>query len=157
LHAGGAATLIKSDAETEAEAGYAARMSDPTATAAIFKAVALTALVDGSSEPSEAEIVPALVALDPGFAALDHAFEAGVQARQLLEQLGVEDALHQLCEAIVEPGDQLRAFRLCARVMIADGKTEGDEAMVLGCLQEEFGLPNAEVVAILAEERQRKA
>jgi hypothetical protein len=131
--------------------------STTAATTAIFKTVVLTALVDGRPDLSEAQVVSELVELDPSFATVEAAFEAGVQARLLLDQLGVEDALHQLCEAIPSPDDQMLCFRLCARVMIADGKTEGDEAMVLGCLQEEFGLPHGEVVAILAEERKRKA
>ena len=133
-------------------------MADSTtpATTAIFKAVVLTALVDGRPDLSEARVVAELVELDPSFVAIESAFEAGVQARLLLDKLGVEDALHELCEAIQAPEDQMLTFRLCARVMIADGKTEGDEAMVLGCLQEEFGLPHGEVVAILAEERKRK-
>jgi hypothetical protein len=130
-------------------------MSEPTS--AIFKAVVMTALVDGRPSLSEARVVSELIELDPSFVAIEDALELGVQARVALDAHGLEDAMHALCASITAPSDQLLAFRLCARVMIADGKTEGEEAMVLGCLQEEFALPNSEVVAILDEERKRKA
>jgi len=81
----------------------------------------------------------------------------GVAAQALLEKLGVEDAIEQLVVPIVDGTDRRLAFRLCARVMIADGKTEGDEAMVLGTLQERFGLSHGEVVATIDEERKRQA
>ena len=41
--------------------------------------------------------------------------------------------------------------------MIADGKTEGDEAMVLGTLQELFAISPTAVRSCLDEERARKA
>src|SRR5438445_2207927 len=111
-----------------------------TSVRAIFQAVVLTALVDGSPAVSEARVVAELIALDPRFASITDAFELGVQARALLDQQGIEEALEQIVRPI-GVADQDLTFRLCTRVMIADGRTEGDEAMVLGTLQELFGLP----------------
>jgi hypothetical protein len=130
---------------------------DSSATRAIFQAVVLTACVDGRPDLSEAEVVRELLTLDPRFTAIDDAFELGVQARALLGTDGVEDALEKIAAPITTNADQALAFRLCARVMIADGKTEGDEAMVLGTLQERFGMPHAAVVAILDEEHKRRS
>jgi tellurite resistance protein len=131
---------------------------DPGATRAIFQALVLTACVDGRPEVSEADVVRELLTLDPRFTTLSSdAFELGVQARALLGKEGVEDALEKLAAPITSSADHALAFRLCARVMIADGKTEGDEAMVLGTLQERFGLSHATVVAILEDERKRRS
>jgi hypothetical protein len=123
---------------------------------AMFRAVTLTALVDGRPDLSEARVVSELVDLHPRFAAFDDAFELGVQARVLLDEKGVEDALNEIVAGIASPADRRLAFQLCARVMIADGQTAGEEAMVLGTLQELFALSPDDVRAILGEERARK-
>ncbi|MEO6952903.1 MAG: hypothetical protein ABI321_13945 [Polyangia bacterium] len=44
-----------------------------------------------------------------------------------------------------------------ARVLVADGKTEAEEAMVLGTLQELFGLSVTSVQQHLDRERSRRA
>lgn len=129
-------------------------MSEDPSTRAIFRVVALTAFVDGS-DGSEADVVKHVVGLDPRFADIADAFELGVQSRLLLDKDGVEGALDMLTKHITSRPDQLLTFRLCARAMIADGRTEGDEAMVLGTLQEHFGLQHAEVVAMIDEEKKR--
>ena len=131
--------------------------TDPQSTRAIFQTVVLTSFVDGDRDLAEAKVIEQLLALDPRFSGLTDAFELGVAAQALLEKLGVEDAIEQLVVPIVDGTDRRLAFRLCARVMIADGKTEGDEAMVLGTLQERFGLSHGEVVATIDEERKRQA
>jgi hypothetical protein len=124
-------------------------------TRAVFQAIVLTALVDGRPVVSEAREVAELVALDPRFAEIGDAVELGVATRALLDRVGVEDALAEIIPGIAE-ADRRLAFRLCARVMIADGKTDGDEAMVLGTMQELFGLPHAEVRACIEQETARK-
>jgi hypothetical protein len=123
---------------------------------AVFQTVVLTALVDGRPVVSEAREVAELVALDPRFAQITDAIELGVATRALLDRVGVEDALAEIAPGIVE-ADRRLAFRLCARVMIADGKTDGDEAMVLGTMQELFNLPHAEVRSCIEQESARKA
>ncbi len=122
---------------------------------AIFQAVVVTALVEGQDDLDDAKVVDALKSLDPRFAALPDAFEVGVRAHVLLDQLGVEEALEKIVTPIVTQADRDLTFRLCARLMVADGKTEGDEALVLGTLQESFALSHAHVVAVLDEERRK--
>jgi hypothetical protein len=123
---------------------------------AIFRAVTLTALVDGRPDLSEARVVAQLVELDPRFATFDDAFELGVQTRVLLDDHGVEEALERIVAPITTTEDRRLAFRLCARVMVADGQTAGEEAMVLGTLQELFALNPEDVRTLIAEARPPK-
>ena len=129
---------------------------DPS-TRAIFQSLVLAALADGTIVRSEAEVVEALLKLDARFAAVTDAFELAVATRVLLDSKGIEEALEHIVAPIKTAPDRALTFRMCARVIIADGKTEGDEAMVLGSLQELFSLSLAEVKEALDEERARKA
>jgi hypothetical protein len=52
---------------------------------------------------------------------------------------------YRIAGAITARDDQELAFRTCAQVMRADGRTEGEKAMVLGELQERFGFSPAHV------------
>jgi hypothetical protein len=131
---------------------------DQASTRAIFQSLVLIAFVDGRPDLSEADVVRELVALDPRFTGLGEvAFELGVQARLLLDRDGVEDALARITAPITSAADRHLTFQLCARVMFADGKTEGEEAMALGTLQEAFGLSHDVVLAALEAERKRRA
>lgn len=140
---------------------YAAAMSEDgsvgSALSAIFQTVVVTAFADGRQGRDEAGIVDELAALDPSFATLGNTFELAVQVRVLVELHGVEEALEKITAAITDPADRQRSFRLCTRAMVADGRTDGDEALVLGSLQELFGLSHEEVVATLDDERKRRA
>jgi len=120
---------------------------------AIFEVVAMIAFVDGHLDLSEAAAVKALLAEEPRFSGIGDAFAIGIEARRLVEEIGIDDAIERVTAPITTPDDQRLAFRLAARIMMADGKTDGDEAMVLGTLQERFGLSHAEVVAILDAEK----
>jgi hypothetical protein len=120
---------------------------------AIFQAVMITALVDGRENVDDAQLVASLQAIDDRLARLPDAFELGVRAHLLVDEIGVEAALEQIVTPIVAAADRDRAFRLCARLMVADGKTDGDEALVMGTLQERFGLSHAQVRAVLDEAR----
>ncbi len=130
--------------------------TDEAVTSAIFQAAVLTAFADGRPELTEARVVAELVAIDPRFGALADPLGLGVAARALLVARGIEDALEEILAPIVAADDRRLAFRLCARVMIADDHTAGDEAMVLGTLQERFAFSPADVRAILDEERKRR-
>ena len=97
-----------------------------------------------------------MLAEEPRFFGIGDAFSIGIEARRLVEEIGIEDAIERVTAPIKTPEDQRLTFRLAARLMMADGKTDGDEAMVLGTLQERFGLSHAEVVAILDAEKKPK-
>lgn len=129
---------------------------DPAATRAIFQAVVLSALADGSVPRSEAEVVDQMLKLDERFVHIADAFDLAVAVRVLLDAHGIEGALEQIVVDLTDAADHVTTFRLCARIILADGKTEGEEAMVLGTLQELFGLSIADVRAALEAERERK-
>ena len=124
---------------------------------AVFQTVVVTAFADGRPDLDESGVVAELVALDPRFASLPDAFELAVQVRVLVDLHGLEEALEKITASITDAEHRKLSFRLCTRAMVADGKTDGDEALVLGSLQELFGLSHEEVVATLDEERKRRA
>jgi hypothetical protein len=133
-------------------------MSSVSSTRGIFEAVMLTGFAshEGDDEAvNDAVLVEELALLDARFADLTDRFELAVKTRAQLEQLGIEDALEQIA-AHIELVDREHTFRLCVRVMLADGKTEAAEAMVLGTLQELFALSPATVQRHLDEERAAK-
>ncbi len=129
---------------------------DSAATRAIFQAVVLTALADGSVPRSEADVVDEMLKLDERFAKIADAFDLAVAVRVLLDAHGIEGALEKIVANVKDAADHRTTFRLCARIIIADGKTEGEEAMVLGTLQELFALSIADVRAAFEAERKRK-
>jgi uncharacterized tellurite resistance protein B-like protein len=142
---------------TDQGGGHAGGPKGPDASArAIFEIVAMIAFVDGHLDLNEAAAVKALLANEPRFAGIGDGFAIGIEARRLVEEIGIDEAIERVTAPITTAEDRRLAFRLCARVMMADGKTDGDEAMVLGTLQERFGITHAEVVAILDAEKQPK-
>jgi len=62
----------------------------------------------------------------------------------------MEACLERIAGGITAREDQELAFRVCAQVMRADGRTEGEEAMVLGELQERFAFSPADEKRLLA-------
>ena len=115
----------------------------------------IASLRDGRTVYIDGALVEELALVDARFHDLPDRFELAVKTRALLEQHGVEEALEQIAPRIDE-ADRERTFALCVRLMLADGKTEGAEAMVLGTLQELFGLSPQAVQRHLDDERAKK-
>jgi hypothetical protein len=117
----------------------------------VFEAVVLTALSDGETHASEARFIADLGHLHPEFgqvAGLDKLAQA-VAVR--LHADGLEACLVRVAAGLRDRRYQELSFQLCARVMKADGVTQGEEALVLGTLQEKFGFTPADVRRLLAD------
>jgi len=129
-----------------------------SSTRAMFETLVLTAFAghDGEHEAvSDDALVEELALLDARFHELPDRFELAVKTRALIESSSLDDALEQIA-ARLDAADREPTFALCVRLMLADGKTEGAEAMVLGTLQELFGLSPQAVQQHLDDERAKK-
>ena len=111
----------------------------------VFQAVVMTALADGKYEPAEARMVTELVRLDPGFAAIVDPQTVAQDIALRFRRDGLEACLAGIARGISAPAERERAFRLCAQVMGVDGETSGEEALLLGTMQELFGFSNEDV------------
>jgi len=127
-----------------------------SSTRAMFEALVLTAFAShGGEEVGDDVLVEELALLDSRFHDLPDRFELAVKTRVLVDKVGVEDALEQIVSRI-DAADREPTFALSVRLMLADGKTEGPEAMVLGTLQELFALSPEAVQRHIDDERAKK-
>ena len=125
-------------------------MSDAQTLKSVFQAALLVALSDGKPAAEEIGLINKVLSLHPAFGELPNPKGLLVETWKQLQADGMETCLERVAAAITRRDDQELAFRTCAQVMRADGRTEGEEAMVLGELQERFGLSPADVKRLLA-------
>jgi hypothetical protein len=120
-------------------------MDDAAQARRVFEAVVLTALADGKQEYQEARFLADLAHLHPLLAQLDSPDEIALEVWRRVREKGADDCLEEVADGLRDRPYQELAFALCARVMGVDGETAGEEAMVLGTLQERFGFSNEDV------------
>ena len=125
-------------------------MSDAQTLKNVFQAALLVALSDGKPAAEELGQIKKLLAMHPAFSSLPNPKDLLVETWKQLQADGMETCLERIAGGITAREDQELAFRVCAQVMRADGRTEGEEAMVLGELQERFALSPADVKRLLA-------
>jgi hypothetical protein len=116
----------------------------------VFRAVVLAAFADGKPGLEELKVIKDLVSLHPDFARLHQPRELVLETYQLIKQHGTDSLLDQIAQGLPDRSYQEMAFSLAARVVAADGVTEGGEAMLLGELQERFGLTQSDVLRLLS-------
>lgn len=116
----------------------------------IYELMVLAAWADGRVQPEEALAVHQLVAADPAFARLGNKAEISRDIQSRIAEKGLEAALREAAAAIAQ-GDREFAFHCCARVVSADGEMAGEDAEVLGTLQEVFGLSGDAVKRLIVD------
>jgi tellurite resistance protein len=117
----------------------------------IYELMILTAWADGKIEPAEVLAIQRLVAAQPAFAAIAGRGEITRTIKEKIDRVGLEAVVRETASAIAARDDQEIAFRCCAHVLGADGELQGEEADVLGTLQELFSFSTADVKRLLAE------
>ena len=120
----------------------------------IYELMVLAVWADGKVQPDEVLAVQRIVSADPDFARL--ADRSGIvrAARERIASQGFDSTLRAAASTI-PPEDRELAFRLCARVLNADGEMGGEDAEMLGTLQELFQL-SGEAVTRLIRDRNRQ-
>jgi tellurite resistance protein len=126
-------------------------MDDEAQLALVFRAAVLASFADGKPDAEEIKAIRELVALHPAFEKLPSPRTQMVDLVKDLREKGMDPLLEELCRGITGREYQELAFKLCARVIVADGATAGEEAMLLGELQEQFGFSPDDVKRLLAE------
>jgi hypothetical protein len=118
--------------------------------AQVFRAALLTALADGKPGIEEVKVIHSLIAMHPAFGEVKDAKQLLLDTWKELKADGMEACIQRVAAGITGRAYQELAFQSCARVMRADGTTDGDEAMLLGELQEAFAFSPADVKRLLA-------
>jgi tellurite resistance protein len=116
----------------------------------VFQAAVLTALADGKPDLTEMKVLGDLIAVHPAFSTISDAQSLLVETWSQLRSDGMEACLRRIADGLLDRDQRELAFSLCARVMTADGSTAGEEAMVLGELQELFGFSPEDVKRLLS-------
>lgn len=116
----------------------------------VFQLLILTAIADDDADGIEAFVIGELRREHPVLAALPDVSEIAVEIRERAAHIGIDNAIRACAAGLVDLYYRETAFVLCARVMRADGESEGDEATLLGTLQELFGFSPEDVVRLLA-------
>jgi uncharacterized tellurite resistance protein B-like protein len=113
----------------------------------IYELLVLSVWADGKVRPEEVLAVQRIVAADETLSRLGNRSELARAVKERIAAQGLDAVLREAASAVA-PEDRELAFRLCAQVVNADGEMAGEDADVLGTLQELFGL-QAEAVARL--------
>ena len=116
----------------------------------IYELMVLAVWADGKVQPDEALALQRIVSADPAFARLGDRSALARAVRQRIGSQGLDSALRAGAAAIV-PEDRELAFRFCARVLNADGEMGGEDAEVLGTLQELFELSGEAVTRLIRD------
>jgi tellurite resistance protein len=115
----------------------------------MFQAALLVALSDGKPQAEEIRKINDLLKLHPAFAQLQDPKGLLVETWKELKADGMDACVERVAAAITAREDRELAFRVCAQVMQADGTSQGEEAMVLGELQERFGFTPDDVKRLM--------
>lgn len=119
----------------------------------VLQAVILTVLADGDPEGAEAKAVASIRADVPEIAALPEIGEIGRELHARFRHIGMEATARAISGGLHDRHYRELAFRLCAKVMQADGETELGEAEVLGLFQELFSLTPDDVKRLITASR----
>ena len=114
----------------------------------IYELMVVAVWADGKVQPDEVLAVQRIVAGDPAFARLGDRSAIAQGVRDRIAAKGIDEALREAAAAVA-PEDREAAFRFCARVVESDGEMAGEDAEVLGTLQEIFGFPGDDVVRLI--------
>ena len=106
-------------------------MDDRAQLALVFRAAVLAALAGGKPGPEEIKVIRDLVALHPAFGELPTPQEQVLATVQELQARGMEELLDELTGGLTGRAYQELAFRICARVTMADGETDGEHERLL--------------------------
>ena len=79
----------------------------------------------------------------------DGAWHTTAEIHERAGTIGIDLAMRAAAKGIKDRFYQETAFRLCAKVMGADGETDLEEAQLLGDMQEVFGLSGDDVKRLL--------
>jgi tellurite resistance protein len=125
-------------------------VDDRAQLALVFRTAVLAAFAGGKPGAEEIKVIRELVALHPSFASLPAPQDQVIATVKELKDKGMEALLDELATGLTGREYQELAFRMCARVTSADGETGGEEAMLLGELQERFAFSPDYVKRLLA-------
>jgi uncharacterized tellurite resistance protein B-like protein len=114
----------------------------------VYELMVVAVWADGRVQPGEVLAVQRIVSTDPAFARVGDRSAIAREVRERVAAKGVDAALREAAAAVA-PEDREAAFRFCARVVDADGEMAGEDAEVLGTLQEIFGLSGDDVVRLI--------
>lgn len=115
----------------------------------VFQAMILTVVADGRPELVEAGVIAKLRAEYPVVAALPSIAEIGRELRDRYLHIGMQATATAIANGIYDREYRELAFVLCAKVMLADGETDLEEAEVLGLFQELFGFTPDDVKRLI--------
>ena len=115
----------------------------------IFRAVILTVLADGSADAGEAVAIANIRRDFPELDVVEGLSELGREMRARFDQVGPEVCARAIAAALHDRDAKELAFICCARVMLADGETDLEEAEVLSHFQELFELSGDDVKRLL--------
>ena len=121
----------------------------------VFRAVILTVLVDGSADAGEAVAVANIRRDFPELDVVDDLRELGREMRARFDQVGAEVCARAIAAGLHDRDAKELAFLCSARVMLADGETDLEEAEVLSHFQELFQLSGDDVKRLLAVSQRR--
>lgn len=126
-------------------------MSDPEIETAqrIVELMVLTACADGRVDGGEAIAIHRQVLSNPLLRKAGNEAAINQRARARLAEVGLEKAVRESAQAIVEKAHRDLALRCCVLVIGADGRFHAEEARVLAVLRGAFGLSREEVQRLL--------
>lgn len=115
----------------------------------VFQLVILTAMSDGQTGGDEAKAVAKLRKDEPVLQAVADVGSVGKEIHERAGTIGIDLAMRAAAKGLRDRFYQETAFRLCAKVMGADGETDLEEAQLLGDMQEVFGFSADDVKRLL--------
>ena len=119
----------------------------------VLQAVILTVIADGDPEGAEAAAIASIRTDVPEIASLPAIGEIGRELHARYRHIGMEATARAIAGGLHDRHYRELAFRLCAKVMQADGETELGEAEVLGLFQELFSFSADDVKRLIAASR----
>ena len=122
----------------------------------VFQVAVLASLSDGETGPQEADLLERLLDFDPAFDAIADPRALVVAIRKDAERDGVPACTARLAAGIRERATQEMAYRLCVRVIAADGRIDPGESILLADLERAFGFDSTAVNRLL-ENRQEES
>ena len=105
----------------------------------VFQAMILTVIADREPDLVEAGTIATLRREYPVIAAVPRIGDVGRELRNRYLHIGMQATATAIANGIYDREYRELAFVLCAKVMLADGETDLEEAEVLGLFQELFG------------------
>ena len=116
-----------------------------------FQLMVLAAWADGEMAAAEVLVTDEIIGRAPELHQLDGKQDLARQAKERLDEEGLDAALAKAADGLTDRTHRELAFVYCARVLEADGEIAQEEFRVLTVLKRLFSLTEEDLARLLAE------